>query len=1051
MSLWSFSVKRWQFTLVVFALLIATGLWALTSIPRAEDPSLKFPGSLVIVQYPGADPEDVERLVVDPIEDALSELEDIKRLNSSALDGLALIEIEFTYGTDPDRKYDEVVREVNVVRASLPADVFSLEIRQFTPGTVNIVQLALVSDDAPWRELSKQAENLEELIETAPGVRRAETWAYPEPEVRVAVDLERLAAARATLGEVIAAVQGENASIPGGAVDVGLRRYNLKTSGSYESLDEIADTVVSARGERVVRLRDLAEVGWSSEEERYLGRFNGKRAVFVSASMKDNLNVFDVRNAIHERLPQFESGLPAHIRLERGFDQSQNVDRRLSRLQLDFTIAIALVALTLLPLGLRAAGIVMISIPLSLAIGLAALYLAGFSLNQLSIAGFVVALGLLVDDSIVVVENIARNVRQGMPRRLAAIAATDQIWLAVLGCTVTLLLAFVPLLFLPEGAGDFVRSLPAAVLFTILASFFVALSIIPFLASRLLRGGGEPRTPRQPWLAAPLARIRTVVDRLDEVADRLLGGLMRGIHRIYGPALRAGLNRPRATLVAALGIFVLSLALVPAIGFSLFPTADIPQFRVRIEAPDGASLAETDRALRFVDRTLEKTPGIHWWFSNLGHENPRIYYNVLSRNAAANIAEVFGEIEDYEPAAANRLLDGLRETFQGYPGARISVHQFENGPPVAAPIEIRVIGPDIETLRLLAGEVEKLIAGVPGTRDVMNAVRLQRTDLDLRIDTEKAALFGVPAVEADRTVRLAVAGLSAGKFREPDGDEYDITLRLPISGRPTLDLLKSVQVSSATGEQVPLTQITDPAFRSAAPLIKRYNRERAITVTAWPATGYATDELTRQVIAGLEAIAWPPGYRYVAAGEVEARSESFSGLGVAMLVAVFGILAVLVLEFGSFRSMLIVFGVVPLGITGALVALFLAGYTLSFTAMIGMIALVGIEIKNSILLVDFTNRLRASGVALDDAIAEAGEVRFLPILLTSLTAIGGLTPLALQGSGLYSPLAIVIIGGLVSSTLLARLVTPVMYKLLPPAVEPRAETPASPVVEAQLA
>ena len=1034
MSLWSFSVKRWQFTLVVFALLIATGLWALSSIPRSEDPSLKFPGSLVIVQYPGADPADVERLVVDPIEDALSELEDIKRLNSSALDGLALIEIEFTYGTDPDRKYDEVVREVNVVRPSLPADVFSLDIRQFTPGTVNIVQFALVSDTAGWRDLAKQAENLEELIETAPGVRRAETWAYPEPEVRVAIDLERLAAARVTLGEVITAVQGENASIPGGAVDVGLRRYNLKTSGSYESLDEIGNTVVSARGERVVRLRDLAEVGWSAEEERYLGRFNGQRAVFVTASMKDNLNVFDVRNAIYERLPQFESGLPAHFRLEHGFDQSSNVDRRLSRLQVDFTVAIALVALTLLPLGLRAAGIVMISIPLSLAIGLAALHLGGFSLNQLSIAGFVVALGLLVDDSIVVVENIARHVRQGMTRREAAIRATDQIWLAVLGCTVTLLLAFVPLLFLPEGAGDFIRSLPAAVLFTILASFFVALSIIPFLASRLLRGG-EPRAPHQPWLAAPLARIRAIVDRSDEAADGLLARLMRAIHGIYGPALRAGLARPRATLAAALAVFVLSLALVPAIGFSLFPTADIPQFRVRIEAPDGASLAETDRALTFVDQTLKETPGIRYWFSNLGHENPRIYYNVLSRNAAANVAEVFGEVDDYEPARADRLLDGLRATFAQYPGARISVHQFENGPPVAAPIEIRVIGPDIETLRMLAGEVERLIAATPGTRDVMNAVRLQRTDLDLRIDTEKSALFGVPAVEADRTVRLAIAGLSAGKFREPDGDEYDITLRLPITGRPTLDLLRTVQVSSATGQQVPLAQITDPQFRTAAPLIKRYNRERAVTVTAWPATGYATDELTREVIAGLDAIEWPPAYRYVAAGEVEARSESFSGLGAAMLVAVFGILAVLVLEFGSFRSMLIVFGVVPLGITGALVALFLTGYTLSFTAMIGMIALVGIEIKNSILLVDFTNRLRARGMALDDAIAEAGEVRFLPILLTSLTAIGGLLPLALQGSGLYSPLAIVIIGGLISSTLLARLVTPVMYKLLPPSVE----------------
>jgi multidrug efflux pump subunit AcrB len=1036
MSLWSFSVKRWQFTLVVFALLIATGLWALSAIPRAEDPSLKFPGSLVIVQYPGADPEDVERLVVDPIEDALSELEEIKRLNSTALDGLALIEIEFIYGSDPDRKYDEVVREINVVRPSLPDDVFSVEIRQFTPGTVNIVQLALVSETADWRELAKHAENLEELIEAAPGVRRAETWAYPEPEVRVAIDLERLASARVTLGLVIAAVQGENEGIPGGAVDVGLRRYNLKTSGPYASLEEIGDTVVAARGEGVVRLRDLAEIGWSAEEERYTGRFNGERAVFVTASMKDNLNVFDVRDAIYARLPQFEDSLPAHIRLERGFDQSQNVDRRLSRLQFDFTIAIALVVLTLLPLGLRAAGIVMVSIPLSLAIGIAALYLTGFSLNQLSIAGFVVALGLLVDDSIVVVENIARHVRQGMSRREAAIAATDQIWLAVLGCTVTLLLAFAPLLFLPEGAGDFVRSLPAAVLFTILASFFVALSIIPFLASRLLRGG-EPRTPRQPWLAGPWARLRRFADTSDAFADRLLAALMRAIHRFYGPALRWGLARPRATLAAALGVFALSLLLVPAIGFSLFPTADIPQFRVRIEAPDGASLAETDKALRFVEEQLAATGELRWWFSNLGQENPRIYYNVLSRNASANLAEVFAEVEDFDPVRTNRMLDGLRAEFESYPGARISVHQFENGPPVAAPIEIRVIGPDIETLRLLAGEVEKLITAVPGTRDVMNAVRLQRTDLDLNIDTEKAALFGVPAVEADRTVRLAVAGLSAGKFREPDGDEYDITLRLPIEGRPTLDLLRSVQVSSAGGEQVPLAQITTPEFATAAPLIKRYNRERAITVTAWPATGFATDALTREVIAGLEAVAWPPGYRWVAAGEVEARSESFSGLGVAMLVAVFGILAVLVLEFGSFRSMLIVFGVVPLGITGALAGLFVTGYTLSFTSLIGMIALVGIEIKNSILLVDFTNQLRAKGMALDDAIAEAGEVRFLPILLTSLTAIGGLMPLAVQGSGLYSPLAIVIIGGLISSTLLARLVTPVMYKLLPPSIEPQ--------------
>jgi len=1036
MSLWSFAVRRWQFTLVLFALLIATGLAALSLIPRAEDPSLTFPGSFIVVTYPGADPEDMEQLVVDPIEDALFELDDVKKLESSALDGLATISIEFTWGVDADRKYDEVVREINRLAPSLPDGILDIDVRQFKPSLVNIVQLAIVSETADWRRMQGLAEDLEETIETVPGVRRADSWAYPQPEIRVAIDLERLASAGVTLGQVMETIGSRNASIPGGAVDVGLRRYNLKTSGRYDSLEEIERTVISARGGRPVRVGDIAEVSWSTEEVRYLGRYNGERAVFVTANMKDDQNVFDVRDAIYERLDAFEQTLPDDVRLERGFDQSRNVDKRLSRLEFDFSIAISLVILTLLPLGLRAAGIVMISIPLSLAIGLAALYFTGFSLNQLSIAGFVVALGLLVDDSIVVVENIARHVREGMPRRQAAVAATDQIWLAVLGCTATLILAFLPLLFLPEGSGEFVRSLPAAVLYTILASLFVALTIIPFLASRLLRG--EPRPlPSQPWLGRLTLAGRRLIERSDAVADRVLSAVMGGIHAFYGPALRKALAWPRTTLLLALGVFGLSLTLVPMIGFSLFPTADIPQFRVRIEAPDGASLAETDRALRFVEEELAKRPEIRYWFANLGHDNPRIYYNVISTGVSANVAEVFGEVADYHPGDTNRMLDELRAKLADYPAARISVRQFENGPPINAPIEIRIVGPDLGTLRRLAADVEGILRATKGARDVENPMRLQRTDLDLRIDTEKAALFGVPAIEADRTVRLAIAGLPVGQFREPDGDEYDITLRLPIEGRPTLDLLDEIQVSSLAGGQVPLGQFTAPEFRTAPNVIRRYGRERAVSVTAWPETGYVTDDVTTSALAALAGYDWPPGYRYAAAGEVEAREEAFGGLGVALLVAMFGILAVLVLEFGSFRSTLIVFGVVPLGMVGALSALFLTGYTLSFTALIGMIALVGIEIKNSILLVDFTNQLREAGTALDEAIEQAGEVRFFPILLTSLTAIGGLTPLAIQGSGLYSPLAIVIIGGLVSSTLLARLVTPVMYKLLPPVVELR--------------
>lgn len=1029
MSPWSFSVRHWQFTLVLFALLAAMGLAAWRDIPRAEDPSLTFPGASVVVAYPGADPEDIEELIVDPIEDRINELDDVKKIESECLDGLAVIHTEFWYGVDPERKYDEVVREMGALRGVLPADIAAIEVRRFKPSLVNIVQFALVSETADWRTLEKLAQDLQDLVETVPGVRKAETWGYPESEVQIAVELERLARSGVTLGRLMDVVRAQNVTMPGGAVDAGLRRFNLKTSGGFDSLEAIGETVVGGAAGRIVRVRDVATVSWQPKEERYLARFNGRRAVFVTANQKDDENIFAVRDGMYERLDEWEKTLPAGATLERGFDQSRNVAHRLGRLGEDFAIAISLVALTLLPLGLRAAGVVMIAIPLSLAIGLSALYFAGFSLNQLSIAGFVLALGLLVDDSIVVVENVARWVRSGVPRMEAAIRATDQIWLAVLGCTVTLMLAFLPLLFLPEGSGDFIRSLPASVLFTVLASLFVALTVIPFLSSRMLRS--TRAVAATPWARA--------LDRSDAVADRLLEHLMSAIHRVYGPALRAALAWPRATLVVAAAAFLGAVALVPVIGLSLFPTADIPQFLVQVDAPDGASIAETDRALRFVEDELARRPEVKQWFTSVGHQNPRIFYNVIPTGTAPDLGEVFAEVHEFDQNHTNALLDELRAKFAAWPAARITIKQFENGPPIAAPIAIRISGPDLEQLRRIAGEVERVIEETPGTRDAQNPVRLERTDIDLGIDREKASLLGVSPSEADRTVRLAIAGIPIGRFREKDGDEFDITVRLPMQGRPTIEMLGRIQVSTLAGGQVPLGQIASPHFETAPNEIRRYARERVVTVQAWPQTGYNTEKLTRAVVKRLGSVILPPGYAFSVAGEVEAREESFSGVGPTVLIALFGIMAVLVLEFGGFRSTLIVAGVIPLGITGALVALLVTGHSLSFTAVVGLIALVGIEIKNSILLVDFTNQLREQGLELDAAIEEAGQVRFLPILLTSATAIGGLLPLALQGSGLYSPLAIVIIGGLVSSTLLARLVTPVMYKLLPPVIAVRRE------------
>jgi multidrug efflux pump subunit AcrB len=380
------------------------------------------------------------------------------------------------------------------------------------------------------------------------------------------------------------------------------------------------------------------------------------------------------------------------------------------------------------------------------------------------------------------------------------------------------------------------------------------------------------------------------------------------------------------------------------------------------------------------------------------------------------------------------MLDALRKRMNEYANARIEVKEFDSGPPISAPISIRVLGPELDTLHDIAADVERAIAELPGTTDLYNPVKVLRTNLRLKIDTQKAAMLGVPSVEIDRAVRLSVAGLPVGKFKETTGEQYDIVVRTPTSARADLSALNEVRVASVHGQVLPLSQLAQLEFASAPTQIHRYNRHRAVVIDAQVKSGYNTAKVTNAVLARLDKMPWPRGYSYVPGGELESRNESFGGLGAAMIVAVLGIVAILVLEFGSFKSTLIVLTVVPFGIAGGIIMLALTGNSISFTACVGFIALIGMEIKNSILLVDFTNQLRERGMALDEAIEKAGEIRFLPILLTSATATGGLLPLAMQGSGLYSPLAWVMIGGLIASTLVARVVTPVVYKLIPPSI-----------------
>jgi multidrug efflux pump subunit AcrB len=1010
MKITDIAVKNYQFTLVVFLLLIALGLYAMFSIPQSEDPEFDIPVVPVYAIYPGASPADMEKLVVDKIEKSLGELDDIRKLESTIKDGVSATVIEFTSRTDPDKKFDEVLRQVNSVRSSMPEGLYSLEAVKVSAGNTNIIQSALVSENLPYADLKKLGENISDQIAAIPGINKADVIACPERELRIAIDLPKLSQLRLSLAQVIGAVQSENANIPGGSIELGSRKFNIKTSGNYEDIDEVRNTIVGSSQGQVVYLKNVAGVDWNYEDLRYYGRYNGNKAIFIIASMKKMQNIHKIRNTIYEKFDEFEKQLPAGVKLERGFDQAKNVSTKLGRLQTDFLFAILLVLITLFPLGLRASGIVMISIPLSILIGLTGLYVTGYSINQLSIVGGVIALGLLVDDSIVVVENISRWIREGHKPFDAAIMATRQIGPAVLGCTATLIFAFLPLMFLPGMAGQYMMVLPLSVVYVIVGSLFVALTIIPFVSSKFLKGNVNPH------------------------GNRVLQLLNKGIDFTYARALQWSLNNPMKTVVMAAFIFLISLALIRVIGFSLFPKAGMKQFLITVETPKGSNIRETDKAVRFVESVVGNRPEMAYYMSNIGKGNPTIYYNTFQKSEQNNLGELLCEVKLKSQPEITTFLDHLRDTLNTYVNARIYVYEFENGSPVDAPIAMRIVGDNLDTLQSLANRIERIIRATPGTIYIKNPLNQSLTDLKINVNKGKAGIFGVPAVEIDRTIRLALAGIRAGYFREPDGTEYPINVRLPRDSANTLKSLDYIYVSSLTGAQIPLSQLSSIEFERSPTLIEHYLKERSATLSSFVETGYNTDKVTRQILAKIGALKLPDGYKIVPTGEIESRQESFAGIGSAILVAIFGIFAILILEFRTFKGTLIVLSVIPLGVVGGILMLFLTGYTLSFSAAIGFVALIGIEIKNSILLVDFTNQLRQKGTPLDEAIIKAGEIRFLPVLLTTLTAIGGLLPIALSKSGIYSPLAYVIIGGLITSTLLARLVTPVMYKLIPPEV-----------------
>ncbi len=446
--------------------------------------------------------------------------------------------------------------------------------------------------------------------------------------------------------------------------------------------------------------------------------------------------------------------------------------------------------------------------------------------------------------------------------------------------------------------------------------------------------------------------------------------------------------------------------------------------------PEGSSLERTDEVARYMERVLDTMPEVRYYASNVGNGNPQIYYNVFPRRQDIRFAEIYVQLYDFEPEAFAGTLARLRKEFDRYPGARIRVKEFEQGIPYDAPIQIFLTGEDLDILREISSDVEDFITEQAGAINVENQFVKTNTELLFRINKEKANMLGVPVIEIDRTIRTAVAGVSISKFRDKEGEEYEIILKMRQEGEFSLDDLDKVYVSSLSGKQIPLKQFVDVELQQVPSSISRFDQERTAEILADVRSGVPLDEVMDPILAKLETYSMPEGYSYTIGGELESRSDAFGGMTNAIIIAVLSILAILVLQFKSLKQPLIVFVAIPFAFTGMIWALLITGNTFSFTAFVGLTSLVGIVVNNSIILVDYINKLRERGESLNQSLQNAAEIRLTPIALTALTTIGGLLPLTLRGGTIWAPMGWTIIGGLMVSTMLTLLIVPVTYKLL---------------------
>ena len=1002
MQLPRIAIKNAQFTFTIVVLLVLVGIVSYFQMPRSEDPQFDIPITLLEIIYPGASPTDIETLVVDPLEEEFAEIEGIKKVESQIKNGGARIEVTFLYGSDPNEAYNEVKQAVSIVKPTLPEGVQDVLVLKATPTSVAIIQLALWSDTTDYKSMEFHAKQLEKRLEAIEAVKKADIWGYPTQVVAVDLNLAMLKHYGISIATINSVLQKRAVNITPGFVDANTRRFNVKTSGNFQQIEELNNTVVFSNNSAIIRLKDVAHVEFSNREANYLAYYDGKPVIFLTAEQRKNTNIFALTQAIDNEILAFKQTLPDSIKIDTLFKQSDGVENRVNGFFDNLWQGLVLVGImSLIFLGIREAIVVIVAIPLSFLVAIGWLDFAGFGLQQMSIVGLIIALGLLVDNAIVVTESIHREKKNSASLADAAASGTSKVGWAITSGTVTTMLAFLPMLMLASDTGDFVRSMPVTVVLVLLASLLIALTLTPLLASK--------------FFSHKPSKFKTLQHYANGFAEQYY---VRGLSRLMNVKLIM-------LIIAFIALFAMA-SLFGQVGVSLFPKAEKSMLLIDVETPANSSLDYTNDVMHSMTDFIETQPYVEKIALNVGNSNPRIYYNEIPKRGVSSYGQVLLVLKAYEEAEVNALVASLRKEFSTWKQAKVTVKEFTQGPVTDQPITVRLISESLADLEKVAGDLQSKMASISGAINLDNPMGIANTELAIAIDYDKAALSGIDINQLDNAVQTALSGTFIGQFNDINGENYPILVRRPKSD---LNGLSDITIVNQLGESIPLGQFVEIKLQKGRTDFFHYQKLRMARVSADAAQGYSVQEITSEVVNYLDNYELPAGMYYILGGEEESRQESFAGLSQIMLITAIGIFAILVLQFKSFLQPLIIFTSIPFAMTGAILGLYLTNLSFSMMAFIGLISLFGIVVNNAIILIDTTNRNLSTGLAKKEAILLASSTRFTPILLTTITTIGGLLPLTLFGGSLWQPLGVVIISGLCVSAIASFIIVPILTEL----------------------